>query len=101
MKLQHLPIGTRFEFEGKIFVKTGPLTASSEQGGQRMIPRSALLKPLDGVQQEAKPGVPRKLDEAVMLKAFEAFYGDCERLVDESARFELATARQKFLQALR
>ena len=38
MKLQHLAIGARFEFEGQVYVKTGPLTASAEQGGQRVIP---------------------------------------------------------------
>jgi ABC-type multidrug transport system ATPase subunit len=33
------PLGTRFEFEGKIFSKTGPMTASAEDGsGQRLIP---------------------------------------------------------------
>lgn len=33
MKLQHLSIGARFEYEGVTYVKTGPLTASSEAGG--------------------------------------------------------------------
>lgn len=47
MRLQHLAIGARFEYEGQVYVKTGPLTASAEQGGQRMIPRYADLKPLD------------------------------------------------------
>ena len=38
MRLQDFPIGARFEYEGAIYVKTGPLTASSEQGKQRIIP---------------------------------------------------------------
>ncbi len=33
MKLQHLAIGDRFEYDGKIFGKTGPLTAASDEGG--------------------------------------------------------------------
>jgi len=30
MKFQMLALGARFEFEGKVYVKTGPLTALSE-----------------------------------------------------------------------
>lgn len=40
-------MGARFEYEGNVYVKTGPMTASSEQGGQRIIPRYATLRPLD------------------------------------------------------
>ena len=98
MKLQHLSIGARFEFEGKVYVKTGPLTASSDKGGQRMIPRSAMLTPLDMPPvQETKGSQTRKVTEATLLAAFEEFYGTCSRLVDESGSMELATARQKFL----
>lgn len=100
MRFQHLPIGTRFEFEGKVYVKTGPISAASEQGGQRMIPRHAALRPLDGAVPEAKPRPGRKLDEAAVLAAFEAFHGACARLLDEPARLELAAARQRFLAAL-
>ena len=35
MRLQDLPVGARFEYQGKIFVKTGPITAASEAGGQQ------------------------------------------------------------------
>lgn len=49
MKFQHLPLGARFEFEGKVYVKAGPLTAAAENGsGPRLIPRHAQLKPVDG-----------------------------------------------------
>ena len=47
MKLTQLPLGARFEYEGEIFTKTGPMTAASEKGGQRMIPRYAVLKPAE------------------------------------------------------
>jgi len=100
MRFQHLPIGTRFEFEGKVYVKTGPISAASEQGGQRMIPRHATLKPLDGSVPEAPPKPDRKLDEAAVLAAFEAFYGECSRLLDEPAKLGLAAARRRFLAAL-
>lgn len=101
MKFQQLPLGARFEYEGKVYLKSGPMTATAEQGGQCLIPRYAVLKPLDGTVAQAKPGPHRKLDEAVVLAAFEEFYGACTGLVDETARFELASARQTFLTRLR
>jgi len=36
MKLQEIPVGARFEYQGRVFVKTGPITATAEDGGQRM-----------------------------------------------------------------
>ena len=100
MKFQQLPIGARFEFEGKVYVKTGPVAAASDQGGQRVIPRYALLKPLDGALQAAKPGPGRKLDAATVSAAFEAFYTECARLLDEPARLQLAAAKARFLATL-
>jgi hypothetical protein len=110
MKFQQLPIGGRFEFEGKVYVKTGPVTATSEQGGQRMIPRYATLRPLDGTIAAAPPAPQRKLDEAQVLAAFEAFCGECERVLAgvaahglplAEARDGLSLARQQFLAAMR
>ena len=99
MRLQHLPIGARFEYEGLIFVKTGPLTATSEQGGQRIIPRHAMLMPLEAPVPEGKRGTA---SEAARVRiAFDTFFETCRRLVDEPHRDELAKARQQFLAALR
>jgi len=56
MKLNHLPIGARFEYEGQIYTETGPITAAAEKGGQRMIPRHAVLRPVDGHTPPARPG---------------------------------------------
>ncbi len=97
MKLQHLAIGARFEYEGKVFVKTGPITASSENGGQQLIPRYAILKPLDLPAQEEKPGSGKKN----VLAAFDAFYRTCSELVPEADRPALAEARQRFLDKVR
>lgn len=100
MKLQHLPIGARFEYKNQVFVKTGPLTAASEEGGQQVIPRSAVLRPLDGSPTEAK-GQGREVEEARVLAAFADFYEACSRLVDVTARPQLEAARLKFLRALK
>lgn len=89
MKLQDIPMGGRFEYEGKVFVKTGPMSATSDQGGQRMIPRSAFLAPI--------AQTPDGLDKDAVLAAFDAFYLSCSRLVAESSRPELSAARQRFL----
>ncbi len=101
MKLQHFAIGERFEYEGLVFVKTGPLTASSEQGGQRIIPRYAILKPLDLPGTDNEAGTPGKLAESTVKSAFQAFYLTCSQLVGEADRPELERARKRFLAALK
>lgn len=100
MKFQHLSIGARFEFEGKVYCKTGPVSAAAETGESRLIPRHAELRPLDGGPVTEKPKPGRALEESVVLAAFEAFYSVSARLADETARMELAAARQRFLAAL-
>lgn len=102
MKLQHLPVGARFEYEGKIFVKTGPLTAASEEGGQRVIPRYAILKPLDLPATEERTASPAgRLDRRAVRTAFEAFYAEALRLGGSDAEPELAAARERFLATLK
>ena len=102
MKLQHLSMGARFEYEGAVYVKTGPLTASSEDGGQRIIPRYAILKALDVPAVEAsKAPVKGRLEAVRVRTAFERFYESCERLVPEDSRGELAEARQQFFEAIK
>ncbi len=107
MKFQLFSIGARFEYEGKAYVKTGPLTATTEDGGQRMIPRSAILTPLDSARVEApKPGL--KVDRTV-LEALAVFHAECAHLLqvvaddatqEQTALTKLDTARQRFLTAL-
>ncbi len=108
MKFQFLPKGARFEYQGEIYTKTGPMTAAAAQGGQRVIPRFAVLKPLDGVETE--PSRPaRTLDEAVVMTAFERFYGICANLLFENEsdvqrardlRALLEAARERFTASL-
>lgn len=47
MRLAQLAVGDRFIFEGQVYVKTGPISASSETGESRMIPRHAMLQPVN------------------------------------------------------
>ncbi len=99
MRLQDLPVGARFEYQGKIFVKTGPITAASDAGGQQMIPRYADLRPLDPLP-EKPPASQRQLDEARVRAAFDAFYRTCLRITDDFSRAELEAARRRFIAAL-
>lgn len=98
MKLQHLAIGERFEYEGQVFVKTGPLTACGEMGGQRMIPRHAMLRPVGAAVTPVPAAVVA--DEARVHAAFERFYSVCADLVPPTSQAELAAARQRFLQEI-
>ncbi len=107
MKFQQLPLGTSFEFEGTIFVKSGPLTATSAAGLQRMIPRFAVLKPLDTAQPAAPAKAVGRIEAERVLAAFEAFYQDAASLLQvEDAQpssqklAKLFAARQRFLSGL-
>ena len=98
MKFQHLEIGQRFEFEDKIYSKTGPVSAVEEASGkQRMIPRYAVLKPLGETPKIAKHTVPDMLSRAEVLAAFDAFCAECGDLATQD-RFE--QARQRFIDSL-
>ena len=100
MRLQDLPNGTRFEYQGRVFVKTGPITAATEAGGQQIIPRHAVLKPLDPLPA-TPPASSRTLDEARVRAAFDEFYRTCFRITDDFSRAELDAARRRFLDALK
>lgn len=101
MKFTQIPLGARFEFEGKVFSKTGPMTATAEDGsGQRLIPRYAVLKPVDGWTPPVETAPARQLDEARIIAAFDKFYSQCLRLVDDFSKPELHAARQRFLEAI-
>jgi hypothetical protein len=71
MRIQQLPIGTRFEYNGQEYVKTGPMIGTSD-AGQRLIPKHAELRPLDDVETaQEKPS--ETLLRADVLEAFETF----------------------------
>lgn len=101
MKLHQLAIGARFEFQGKVFTKTGPITAA-EHGGQQMIPRHADLKALDLPEPALAPGMAvRKLDSLRVRKAFDAFYEISRQQATPSGLEVLEAARLDFLHCLK
>ena len=97
MKIHQLPMGARFEYEGREYTKTGPQIGSGA-GGQRLIPKYAVLKALDGMPAATSPRGP--LAREAVLAAFECFHAACVPLVPEERRDALAAARAEFLKAL-
>jgi len=98
MKIHQLPQGARFEYEGNEYVKTGPLFGTGK-GGQRLIPRYAVLKPLDNVETASRPKSDA-LPRADVREAFETFFTDCKALVSKDKQVALDAARDRFLRAL-
>ncbi len=99
MKLNQLPLGARFEYDGKILTKTGPMTGATEKGGSVFIPKFAVLKAVDG-EAPPPPKASRTVDADTVLAAFEAYHGTAIRLVDEPGRMALAAARARFIAAM-
>lgn len=100
MKINLIPIGTRFEYEGEVFTKTGPITATSDSGSPRMIPRYANLKPVGDMPPPPPPPPTRQVDAATIRTAFDAYHNVALRLADDFTRPELEAARQRFLAVL-
>lgn len=101
MKFNDLAIGDRFMFEGMEYTKTSPILAMSQEGKPRMIRKSAMLMPAEGqVSPPVSADDPptNTLDRDTTLRAFEAFYLTCSKLVGENP--ELVLARRKFLNAI-
>lgn len=99
MKIHQLPLGARFEFEGGEYVKTGPLVATGK-AGQRLIPKYAMLKVLRDTATATPEKTSDTLSRAQVLDAFDTFYADCRALLAPAEQAPLASARDRFLQAL-
>lgn len=96
MKLQQLAIGDRFDYEGQTYVKTGPLTATTEAGGSRIIPRYAVLAPAGSAAARA-PMPSGQLDRPAVIAAFERFAAIARQLAPEDRQAALDDARRQFL----
>lgn len=99
MKIHQLPHGARFEYQGEEYVKTGPLFATGP-GGQRLIPKYAVLKPIGDVAEMPADTQNVSLSRAAVHKAFETFYAECKALVPEDSQTAMADARTRFLETL-
>ena len=104
MKFQQLAMGARFEYEGRGYTKIGPLTAINEAGEQRMIPRFAVLAPVEGSVADAAPARNCLLEESVVCAALATYHDECGQLLNAVsadptrlgvALAELEAARQR------
>ena len=78
MKFHDLPLGARFELEGAVYVKSGPMLANKEGSGEsRFMARYKMVTPLDGATAKPKAARGRLLKEEAVLAAFEGFHGHC------------------------
>jgi len=91
-------MGTRFEYEGTAYVKTGPQLASGPNG-QRLIPKYAVLQVLGGVPATTAKQADM-LPRTIVLAAFETFYEKCTALVPVEQQAQAVTAREAFLKSL-
>lgn len=98
MKIHQLPIGARFEYAGQAYVKCGPLVGTGPDG-QRLIPKYAMLKVLDGsAPQAAAQATPLTRD--VVLAAFADYHATCAALIPQERQPALDAARAAFLKAI-
>ena len=99
MKIDQLPIGTRFQWKGRSYTKVGPMTAAADGGGVDFIPRHAALQPVPG--EAPPPAAPAEaaaaLDAAKVKAAFETYHRTALGVVDEAGRLVLQRARVRFL----
>lgn len=103
MKFGQLPVGTRFDYEGVQYVKTGPLVAAPEDGGaQRFLGRYADVRVL-----VSTPSASRANTGSDWPSAFDALYAECIAAIDAlgasdptaatRAKQHLEAARQRLL----
>lgn len=99
MKIDQLPIGTRFQWKGRNYTKVGPMTAAAEAGGVEFVPKHATLQPIPG--EAPPPLVPDEptgaLDAGKVKAAFETYHRTALRLADDAGRLALESARVRFL----
>lgn len=104
MKFSELGPGGRFEWDGAVYVKLGPVSAREEATGRlRMIPRYARLRPVEAAAGEAPDAQPGTPSTAELRAAFDAFFGACLAALEEPpavAKARLYAARQRFLTTL-
>jgi hypothetical protein len=98
MKIHQLPMGARFEYAGQAYVKSGPLVATGPDG-QRLIPKYAVLKVLDGsVPKAAVQATP--LSRESVLAALADYHATCATLIPQEQSPALDAARAAFLKAI-
>jgi hypothetical protein len=83
MKFTQLQIGQRFLYQGKTYRKVTPLMADPVDGeGQRLIPRSAIVEPLDATPPPAQ--LPEDIPLAQIDRAMHRLSADINQILADS-----------------
>jgi hypothetical protein len=100
MKFSQLPIGTRFRFEDKLYLKRTPLQADPVDGGaRRLIPRSARVEPLGDTPRRPAPAAREPIPVAQLTTVMDALGGELADIITHSGLD--AEATQSALERLR
>lgn len=110
-KFTLLAVGEAFEFQGERYTKSGPLTASrSDNGSQRMIPRSAVVVPLAESASVTQAIGDKSLPAEQVLEAFAHYHKGCiewlamtekvDAALAATIREAMETAKTRFLAEL-
>jgi hypothetical protein len=107
MKFSQIEVGQRFQYQDKLFVKTGPVAATELGTGKaRVIPRYAVLIPADLSKRQAHPGdqVAKLISSDAVVDMFDRFYAECLEILadhpDPTVYERLGAAKARFLAAL-
>lgn len=98
MKFSDITVGQRFRFEGRVYVKSGPLIARDEgSGGQRFIRRSAAVETISGQAAAHEPRPPNAISPDALMAAADAYHRRCLACVDEIAEHLPTETREQLL----
>lgn len=87
MKFHDLAIGQRFELDGAAYVKTSPVLASREDGGEKkFLARYAAVQPLGGAEQRPARSAQSMLHAEAVLAAFNAYHERCQEALERLAK---------------
>ena len=101
MKFHDLAIGQRFEFEGAVYVKTSPVLASREDGGEKkFLARYVVVQPLDGAEQRLANKAGKLLQAEAVLAAFNAYHTHCREALERLEGTVPAAKLQQIANAL-
>lgn len=80
-KFHLLGVGQHFEWEGKRYVKSTPLLATQvPEGGQKFMPRAALVRLVGEEISAPRADTPATLDSATVREAIERYHQRCLKL---------------------
>lgn len=88
MKLHQLPNGTRFEFEGQVYSKTGPMTASTDDGNVT----------ISSVSSEGAEAAKKRIEEITAeVEVGKVYEGPVVRILDFGAIINILPGRDGLL----